>query len=261
MVPASAVFRACRGCRRWPRRATSRVLRRTSLSSIVDSSVASSMSSHTKTPTTDPISGNTMNTHSWPRAFGWASAKIAVARLRAGLTLVLSTGIVTRWMTARVSPAVSPPKPGANRRLVVDRTMNTNSAVKTISTTIAAPRPLRPSRSQPFDANAPALPAVAPAGDAVDHGRPEDAAEHLGDPGVHGMAERDLPGQPHRQRDRRVDVAPADRSDDVGHDQQGEAEGEGHAEVADLVVGEDRRARTEHDEHGRADELGGGDRA
>ena len=35
-----------------------------------------------------------MNAHSWPSALGSVSAKIAVAMLRAGLTLVLSTGIV-----------------------------------------------------------------------------------------------------------------------------------------------------------------------
>ena len=49
-------------------------------------------------------------------------AKIAVATLRAGLTPVLSTGIVTRWMRARVSPATSPPKPAGTRRVVVART-------------------------------------------------------------------------------------------------------------------------------------------
>ena len=75
--------------------------------------------------------------------------------LRAGLTLVLSTGIVARWITASVMPATSPPKPGAKRRPVVARTTNTNSAVNTISTMIAAPRPLNPSRSQPLEANGP----------------------------------------------------------------------------------------------------------
>ena len=83
------------------------------------------------------------------------SAKIAVAMLRAGLTLVLSTGIVTRWITASVIPATRPPKPGAKRRPVVVSTTNTSSAVNTISTTIAAPRPLKPSRSQPLEAKVP----------------------------------------------------------------------------------------------------------
>ena len=43
----------------------SRVLRSMSVSSIVDSSVLSSTSSQMNTPTTDPISGKRMNTHSW----------------------------------------------------------------------------------------------------------------------------------------------------------------------------------------------------
>ena len=133
----------------------SRVSRRTSVSNIVDSSVASSTSSQMNTPMTDPINGNTMNAHSWPRALGSVSAKMAVAMLRAGLTLVLSTGIVTRWIKASVIPATSPPKPGAKRRPVVVSTTNTRSAVKTISTTIIAPMPLNPSRSQPFDAKVP----------------------------------------------------------------------------------------------------------
>ena len=75
---------------------------------------------------------------------------------------------------------------------------------------------------------------------------PKIAAEHLGDPGVDGVARRDLLGQQHPERDRRVDVAAADRPDDVGHDQQGEAEREGDAEDADVVGGEDRAARSAH---------------
>ena len=61
----------------------------------------------------------------------------------------------------------------------------------------------------------------------------EDPAEHLGAPREDGVAQRDLLRQQHPERDRRVDVAAADRPDHVGHDQQGEAEREGDAEDAD----------------------------
>ena len=53
-----------------------------------------------------------MNTHSWPSALGTVSAKIAVARLRAGFTLVLSTGIVTRWISGQRDAGGEPAEPG-----------------------------------------------------------------------------------------------------------------------------------------------------
>ena len=92
------------------------------MSNIVSSSDAGSVSSHTNTPRTAPTIGKMMNTQSCPSAFGEVSAKIAVAMLRAGLTLVLSTGIVTKWIKARVIPATRPPNPGANCRVVVAST-------------------------------------------------------------------------------------------------------------------------------------------
>jgi hypothetical protein len=64
------------------------------------------------TPTTAPTSGNTMNAHSCSSAPVEVSANSAVARLRAGLTEVLSMGIEIRWMSVSVSPATRPPKPG-----------------------------------------------------------------------------------------------------------------------------------------------------
>ena len=67
-----------------------------------------------------------MNTQSWLSAQPcW---KIAVARLRAGFTDVLSTGMVMRWITVSMSPTVTPVKPGdIDLRLVLAIT-NTNSA-------------------------------------------------------------------------------------------------------------------------------------
>ncbi len=48
-----------------------------------------------------------------------------------------------------------PPIPHGNRLVVVVSTTHTNSAVKTISTRIVAPRLLKPSRSHPLEANPP----------------------------------------------------------------------------------------------------------
>ena len=87
---------------------------------------------------------------------------------------------------------------------------------------IAAPRPLKPVAIPPVGGEAAALPPVAAAGDAVDHRRPEDPAEDLGDPRVDGVAAAiTLRVSQHPERDRRVDVAAADRPDHVGHDQAG----------------------------------------
>ena len=80
-----------------------------------------------------------MNSHSCDSAL--VPAKIAEPKLRAGFTDVLSTGIVTRWMSANVSPAAIPPNPTGNRALVVDSTTYTRSAVNTTSTNIAATIP------------------------------------------------------------------------------------------------------------------------
>ena len=105
-----------------------------------------------------------------------------------------------------------------------------------------------------------ALPTVSTAGDPEDDDGAEDPSGDLCPPRPHGMAYRDLVRQQEPERDRRVDVAAADRSDHVGHQQQGEAEGQGDAERVDRVAGEDGAARTDQDEHRRADELGGDDR-
>ena len=77
-----------------------------------------------------------MNTHSCFSAQPcWNTA---VARLRAGFTDVLSTGIVMRWITVSMRPIVTPVKPGyIDLRLVLAIT-NTNNAVKTISPSITA---------------------------------------------------------------------------------------------------------------------------
>ena len=82
--------------------------------------------------------------------------------------------------------------------------------MKTISTMIAAPSPLNPSRSNPLEAKLPALEPVPPAGDAVHDGGAEDAAEELGDPVVHRLAECELPREQHPERDRGVDVGAGD---------------------------------------------------
>ena len=208
----------------------------------------------------DPTSGKMMNAQSWPRAFGSVSAKSAVARLRAGLTLVLSTGIVTRWMAANVMPATTPPNPGANLRLVVDSTTITNSAVKTISTMIAAPSPLKPSRSHPLEANPPRSQPSRPLAIPKMTAAPKIPPAICADPRPERMAQRDLVRQQQPERDRRVDVASADRADHVRHEQQGEAERRRDAERADRLAGEDRAPRSEHDQHGGAHELGGDDR-
>ena len=64
--------------------------------------------------------------------------KTAVARLRAGFTDVLSTGIVIRWISVSIRPTATPVKPGdIDLRLVLAIT-NTNSAVNTISVRITA---------------------------------------------------------------------------------------------------------------------------
>ncbi len=76
--------------------------------------------------------------------------KIAVERLRAGFTDVLSIGIVMRWMSVSISPIASPVKPaGIDLRLVLAMT-NTKSAVKTISTRITTPSPKPPSTLPPL---------------------------------------------------------------------------------------------------------------
>ena len=69
------------------------------------------------------------------------SANSAVPKLRAGLTDVLSMGMEMRWMTVSVRPATSPPKPGANLRVVVNSTTTTSSAVRMTSATTIAPKP------------------------------------------------------------------------------------------------------------------------
>ncbi len=89
-------------------------------------------------PRIPPTIGKTMNTHSWLSAqLPW---NMAVARLRAGLTDVLSIGIEMRWMTVRVRPTVTPVRPtGIDLRLVEAMT-NTNMAVKKTSASITTGR-------------------------------------------------------------------------------------------------------------------------
>ena len=50
------------------------------------------------------------------------------------------------------------------------------------------------------------------------------------------LAGRVLAGEQHADGDGRVDVAARDPSDQIGHAQQAETEGEGHAEDAEVRV-------------------------
>src|SRR5829696_74902 len=79
------------------------------LASNVFSIRSSWMRSQTRTPMTAPTRGNSTNAQSWLTAS--QPEKMAVPKLRAGLTEVLSTGIVARWTIANAKPAASPPKP------------------------------------------------------------------------------------------------------------------------------------------------------
>ena len=115
------------------------------------------------------------------------------------------------------------------------------------------------SAPHPLEAKTPVVVEVAGVGDDEEDQAAEERADDLGDPVVAGLDEGDLAGQEERQRDRRVDVAPRDVADRVRHRQQGEAEGEGDAERAHRVGGEDRRARPDDHQHARADRLGGED--
>ena len=82
-----------------------------------------------------------MKTHSCSSAPVEVSAKSAVPMLRAGLTDVRSMGMAMRCSSISVKPAIKPPKPGANLRVVVNRTTITRMAVRITSVTMAAPTP------------------------------------------------------------------------------------------------------------------------
>src|SRR5690606_28051081 len=105
----------------------------------VSSRRESSTSSQTSTPSTPPMSGNTMKAQNCSQASLLPDHSTA-PKLRAGFTDVLSTGMVTQWMSASVKPTTSPPCDTVNFFVVVLSTTNTSSAVNTISTTSMAPK-------------------------------------------------------------------------------------------------------------------------
>src|SRR6185295_7497295 len=89
----------------------------------------------------------------------WRSAQLhwhtAVARLRAGFTEVLSTGMVMRWITVSIRPTAMPVNPGGIERRLVLAITKMKSAVNTISTRIAEPIGNPPGECAPYplDAN------------------------------------------------------------------------------------------------------------
>ena len=89
-----------------------------------------------------------MNTQSWLSAqLPW---KTAEARLRAGLTEVLSTGIEMRWISPRVSPTVIAGQADRHRLRLVEAMMKTNTAVKKTSSSITAPSLKPPGEWTPY---------------------------------------------------------------------------------------------------------------
>ena len=92
---------------------------------------------HTSAPMIPPMTGNTMNTHSCSNA--QPSAKIAVARLRAGFTDVLSIGMLIRCTSASMKPIGIAAKPAGIDDRVAPITTSTRIAVKSTSAMITAP--------------------------------------------------------------------------------------------------------------------------
>ena len=97
------------------------------------------------------------------------------------------------------------------------------------------------------------------AGDDVEHASGRNAAEDLRDDVGRELAGGEASGRPEADGDSRVDVTPGDRTDGVGHGQQGEAEGERHAHEADAGVGEvagqDRASAPAEDEPEGSEEF------
>ena len=77
------------------------------------------------------MSGNTMNTQSCSQP--QLRPKRTVAKLRAGLTEVLSIGIVIMWMSASIRPIGMPANPAMADAWVVPTITRMKSAVNTTS--------------------------------------------------------------------------------------------------------------------------------
>ncbi len=86
-------------------------------------------------PSSPPMIGATQNSQSC--SIAPPPTYTATPVLRAGLTEVLSTGMLMRWMRVRHKPMAMPAKPYGARLAVEPRITNTNIAVSTISATSA----------------------------------------------------------------------------------------------------------------------------
>ena len=75
-----------------------------------------------------------------------------------------------------------------------------------------------------------------PGSDDVQHRRPGQPAQHLGDDVGHQILRREAASGDEPDGHGRVEVAARDVADGVGHRQHRQAEGEGHAEEADADV-------------------------
>ncbi len=93
-----------------------------------------------------------MNTHSCSQP--QLCPNSTVEKLRAGLTDVLSIGIVTMWIRASMSPIGMPAKPAIAEDRVVPAITRMNSAVNTTSVITTAQKPKCDGEwsAKPFDA-------------------------------------------------------------------------------------------------------------
>src|ERR1700704_99207 len=107
--------------------------------------------------------------------------------------------------------------------------------------------------AETFHANVVA--AFAPSDDRQQNAGRSNRADYRRDPIAHGPAELAPAADEQPERHGRIDVTARDRADRVCHREQRQAEGEGDAEVADVIAGEHRRPNTAEHEHERTQQL------
>jgi len=93
------------------------------------------------------------------------------------------------------------------------------------------------------------------AGDAHQDRRAGERAGELGAPVEQHLARGHPAGQEHAQAHRRIDVAARDRPEAVGEGDDGEAERQRDAELADVVAAQDGGAAAEQHQDQGADEF------
>ena len=185
-------------------------------------------------------------------------AKTPTPMERAGLTEVPVALIEAKWIIASARPMASGPMATLTslRSSVTARITQRNTAVQ---------HDLEQQRGPPREAGAlvaeevlrhvalgaEALEAVV---EAEQHGAGEQAAEELGGHVDADLVPRQTAAEHRAERDGRVEVAARDAADGVGHDDDGEAEGQPGGDV--VTAAAHGRAAAEEDEHEGAQRLG-----